>query len=95
MTSGPYRAFLFSRREREKARNICRFFASAGSAKREAYRGFRFLSIRARRTSFRALRSKIAANPYRTLKTAYCNQRVRHLRLRVETSAERRQRDTR
>ena len=25
----------------------------------------------------------------RTLKTAYCNQRVRHLRLRVETSAER------
>ena len=38
---------------------------------------------------------KIAANPYRTLKTAYCNQRVRHLRLRVETSAERRQRDTR
>ena len=25
MTSGPYRAFLFSRREREKARRICRF----------------------------------------------------------------------
>ena len=92
MTSGPYRAFCFPEREREKARKICRFFPSA---ERKAYRGFQFLSIRAPKVLFLVLRSDIAVNPYRTLKTAYCNQRVRHLRLRVETSAERRQRDTR
>lgn len=95
MTSGPYRAFLFSRREREKARRICRFSLPLEARKERHIEDSAFFRSGRQRTSFRALRSKIAANLYRTLKTAYCNQRVRHLRLRVETSAERRQRDTR